>query len=131
VPDSFGRQNKTRKVKFEIQKELDAKPRISQRGERSNYTHGLTEWLVGTLLLVSAEEHLSDLSLDNSFQPSKYSRSRLAGQSSGIPTWSTRIGKFPVLRGAPGLPLKKMFCVFSEGVNLRARECEGLSLTVK
>ena len=47
-----GRQ--ARKVKLQIQQELGAKPEISKEGE---YTPGLTEWLVSTLLLVSAEEY--------------------------------------------------------------------------
>jgi hypothetical protein len=41
-------------VKFQIQQELGAKPKTSKEGD---YTPGLTEWLVSTILLVRAEEY--------------------------------------------------------------------------
>ncbi len=37
--------------------ELGARPENSKGANRSNYAPGLTEWLVRTLLLVSAEEY--------------------------------------------------------------------------
>jgi hypothetical protein len=43
-------------VKFQIQRELGAKPETSKAANGTNYAPGLTEWLVRTLLLVSAEE---------------------------------------------------------------------------
>ena len=42
-----------RKVKFQIQQELGAKPKTSKVGD---YKPGLTEWLVRTNRLVSVEE---------------------------------------------------------------------------
>ena len=41
-----------RKVKFQIQQELGAKPETSKGAKEGNYTVGLTEWLVRTILLV-------------------------------------------------------------------------------
>jgi hypothetical protein len=41
-------------VNFQIKQELGAKPKTSKEGD---YTPGLTEWLVSTLLLVRAEEY--------------------------------------------------------------------------
>jgi hypothetical protein len=47
-----------RKVKFQIQQELGAKPEISYGAKKKVITRaGLTEWLVHTLLLVRAEEY--------------------------------------------------------------------------
>jgi hypothetical protein len=58
VPDSFGRyKRKTRKVKFKIQQELGAKPETRKGAKEGNYTLGLTEWLVRTLLSVSARRN--------------------------------------------------------------------------
>jgi hypothetical protein len=44
-------------VKFQIQRELGAKPEISEDAKTSKYTPRLTEWLVPTLLLVGVEEY--------------------------------------------------------------------------
>ena len=58
MPDSFGGwEGKTKKVKFQIQQKLGAKPETSKGAKGSNYTPELTEWLVRTVLLVSAEEY--------------------------------------------------------------------------
>jgi hypothetical protein len=68
VPDSFGRQEaKPRKVKFQIQQELGAKPETSKGPKGSTYTPGLTEWLVRTLPLVSAEEYSDGVRLQVAF----------------------------------------------------------------
>jgi len=48
-------EEENRKVKFQIQRELGAKPETSEEVKTSKYTPGLTEWLVRTLLLVSGE----------------------------------------------------------------------------
>jgi hypothetical protein len=44
-------------VKFRIRWELGARPEIRKWAKGTNYTPGLTEWLVRTRLLVSAEEY--------------------------------------------------------------------------
>jgi hypothetical protein len=54
-------------VKFQIQQELGAKPETSKGAKGSNYTPWLTEWLVRTLHLVSAEEHRGGVRLQVSF----------------------------------------------------------------
>jgi hypothetical protein len=52
-----GREGYRRKVKFEIRRELGAKPETSEEAKTSKYAPRLTEWLVSTLLLVSVEEY--------------------------------------------------------------------------
>ena len=44
-------------MKFQIQQELGAKPETSKAANGTKCAPGLTEWLVHTLLLVSAEEY--------------------------------------------------------------------------
>ena len=45
---------KPRKLKFQIQQELGVKPETTKGDKGSNYAPELTEWLVSTLLSVSA-----------------------------------------------------------------------------
>ena len=52
-------------MKFQIQQELGAKPKNSKGRKEVITRPGLTEWLVRTLLLVSAEEY-SDGSIHRS-----------------------------------------------------------------
>ena len=52
-------------MKFQIQRELRAKPKPAKEAKGSKYTPRLTEWLVRTILLVSAEEY-SDGSIHRS-----------------------------------------------------------------
>jgi hypothetical protein len=47
-------------VKFQIRRELGAKPETSEEAKTSKYTPRLTEWLVRTLLLVSMEEYAGE-----------------------------------------------------------------------
>ena len=54
-------------MKFQIQQELGAKPETSKGVKGSNYTPELTEWLVRTLRLVSAEEYSDSVRLQVSF----------------------------------------------------------------
>jgi hypothetical protein len=51
---------KPRKLKFQIQQELGVKPETTKGAKGSNYAPGLTEWLVSTLLSVSARKECSD-----------------------------------------------------------------------
>jgi len=44
-------------VKFQIRRELGAKPETSEEAKTSKYAPRLTEWLVSTVLLVSVEEY--------------------------------------------------------------------------
>ena len=44
-------------MKFQIRRELGAKPETSEEAKTSKYAPRLTEWLVSTLLLVSVEEY--------------------------------------------------------------------------
>jgi len=44
-------------VKFQIQRELGAKPETSEEIKTSKYTPRLSEWLVPTILLVRVEEY--------------------------------------------------------------------------
>ncbi len=44
-------------MKFQIQRELGAKPETSEEAKTSKYTPRLTEWLVPTILLDSMEEY--------------------------------------------------------------------------
>ena len=54
-------------MKFQIQQELGAKAETSSGVKGSNYTPGLTEWLMRTLRLVSAEEYSDSVRLQVSF----------------------------------------------------------------
>jgi hypothetical protein len=54
-------------MKSQIQQELGAKPETSKGAKGSNYTPGLTEWLMRTLRLVSAEEYSDSVRLQVSF----------------------------------------------------------------
>ena len=67
MPDTSEKQKgKARKVKQQIQWELRSKAKNERGGEKKVITRpGLTEWLVRTLLSVSAEE-LSDGSVRRS-----------------------------------------------------------------
>ena len=47
-------------MKFQIRRELGAKPETSEEAKTSKYTPRLTEWLVRTLLLVSMEEYAGE-----------------------------------------------------------------------
>jgi len=47
-------EGENQKMKFQIQRGLGARPENSKEGD---YTPGLTEWLVSTLLVVRAEEY--------------------------------------------------------------------------
>ncbi len=67
MPDTSEKQKeKARKVKQQIQWELRSKAKNERRGRKKVITRpGLTEWLVPTILSVSAEE-LSDGSVRRS-----------------------------------------------------------------
>ena len=97
-------------MKFQIQQELGAKPETSKRAKGSNYISGLTEWLVRTRLLVSAEE------------PSDGRRERVSEKDrapcAGVLRDTATLGTVPEsLNSVPGHSFRgPLFCRFTQDV---------------